>query len=118
MRFRCHKRHSQHVVISSEPTIPLSTLVFHLVNYIHQLKMSSISVLRRDERSSSDSPHGYIPTEWICILFIVLFSCTSLLHTVQAIRYRCIIPYPYGSGEAYLNLDAGPTGCGSYSQQW
>jgi hypothetical protein len=53
-----------------------------------------LSFLRRDEPSASDSPYNYLPTQWICILFIALFSCTSLVHIVQAIRYRCIIPFP------------------------
>ncbi|KAL6303734.1 RTA1-domain-containing protein, partial [Sparassis latifolia] len=34
------------------------------------------------------SPYGYTPTEWLCILFIVLFGVTSLIHTVQAIYSR------------------------------
>ncbi|KAH9912224.1 RTA1 like protein-domain-containing protein [Fomitopsis serialis] len=34
------------------------------------------------------NPYGYVPTEWICILFLVLFAVTTVLHTVQAVRYR------------------------------
>ncbi|TFY57325.1 hypothetical protein EVJ58_g7088 [Rhodofomes roseus] len=34
------------------------------------------------------NPYGYVPTEWICILFIVLFSVSTLLHAIQATRYR------------------------------
>lgn len=33
-------------------------------------------------------PYGYVPTEWICILFVVLFSITTLLHTIQALIYK------------------------------
>ncbi|TFK87668.1 RTA1-domain-containing protein [Polyporus arcularius HHB13444] len=34
------------------------------------------------------SPYGYIPTQWICILFIVLFSLTTLIHLAQAFYSR------------------------------
>jgi len=30
----------------------------------------------------------YIPTEWVCILFVVLFGLTTIIHTVQAVRSR------------------------------
>jgi len=32
------------------------------------------------------TPYGYTPTTWICILFVVLYSITSLVHLGQAIR--------------------------------
>ncbi|KIO22641.1 hypothetical protein M407DRAFT_116512 [Tulasnella calospora MUT 4182] len=35
-----------------------------------------------------DSPYGYIPTLWICVLFVVLFSLTSAAHLGQATYYR------------------------------
>ncbi|KAI0710518.1 RTA1-domain-containing protein [Earliella scabrosa] len=35
------------------------------------------------------SPYGYIPTEWICILFVVLFALSCLIHIGQAI-YTCL----------------------------
>jgi len=34
------------------------------------------------------NPYGYVPTEWISILFLVLFAVTTALHTIQAVRYR------------------------------
>ncbi|KAJ8456941.1 hypothetical protein ONZ51_g11824 [Trametes cubensis] len=34
------------------------------------------------------NPYGYDPTEWICILFVVLFGCATVLHVGQAIRSR------------------------------
>ncbi|KDQ59799.1 hypothetical protein JAAARDRAFT_175339 [Jaapia argillacea MUCL 33604] len=34
------------------------------------------------------NPYNYVPTEWICILFVVLFSITTILHIAQATRYR------------------------------
>ncbi|KAH9949746.1 RTA1-domain-containing protein [Amylocystis lapponica] len=39
-------------------------------------------------RDDPKAQYGYIPTEWIAILFIVLFSITTLLHVGQAIRSR------------------------------
>ncbi|KAG8949405.1 hypothetical protein FRC04_008640 [Tulasnella sp. 424] len=35
-----------------------------------------------------DSPYGYIPTLWICVLFVVLYSLTSAAHLAQATYYR------------------------------
>src|SRR5258708_2927717 len=57
------------------------------------MSTSLISLLQRDEPSPSDSPYGYLPVKWICILFIALYSCTSLVHIAQAIRYRYIIQF-------------------------
>jgi len=34
------------------------------------------------------SPYHYIPTEWICILFVVLYSGTTILHLGQTIYFR------------------------------
>ncbi|KDQ59791.1 hypothetical protein JAAARDRAFT_127024 [Jaapia argillacea MUCL 33604] len=34
------------------------------------------------------NPYNYVPTEWICVLFVVLFSITTILHIAQATRYR------------------------------
>ena len=55
------------------------------------VKGSTLSVL--DTRDSSDdfnqNPYGYLPTEWICILFLVLFS----LSTGGFVR---LFPFPQG----------------------
>ncbi|KAJ3728804.1 RTA1 like protein-domain-containing protein [Lentinula raphanica] len=48
---------------------------------------SLISILAtklRDDRSF----YGYVPTEWICILFIVLYSLSTVTHLGQACWYR------------------------------
>ncbi|KAH8116115.1 RTA1 like protein [Phellopilus nigrolimitatus] len=37
---------------------------------------------------STDSLYGYIPTEWICIMFITLFAITTLLHIGEAVYFR------------------------------
>jgi len=36
----------------------------------------------------TDSPFGFVPTLWVCILFLCLFSLLSVVHLAQAIRYR------------------------------
>ncbi|CCM06794.1 uncharacterized protein FIBRA_09094 [Fibroporia radiculosa] len=36
----------------------------------------------------SSSPYGYVPTEWICVLFVALFSLSTAMHTAQAARTR------------------------------
>lgn len=33
-------------------------------------------------------PYGYAPTEYVCIIFVVLFSVSAALHLGQAVRYR------------------------------
>ncbi|KAG8797840.1 hypothetical protein FRB91_000777 [Serendipita sp. 411] len=34
------------------------------------------------------TPYGYVPTEAVCITFLVLFAISGLLHLFQAIKYR------------------------------
>ncbi|KAG1729970.1 RTA1 like protein-domain-containing protein [Suillus paluster] len=36
----------------------------------------------------SDSPYNYTPTKWICVIFVMLYSISTVLHLVQAIKYR------------------------------
>ena len=38
--------------------------------------------------SQLSTPYGYTPTTWICILFVALYSLTTLVHLAQAIRSR------------------------------
>ncbi|KAG1737971.1 RTA1 like protein-domain-containing protein [Suillus lakei] len=33
-------------------------------------------------------PYNYVPTEWICILFVVLYSISTVLHLGQALKFR------------------------------
>ncbi|KAH7925180.1 RTA1-domain-containing protein [Leucogyrophana mollusca] len=33
-------------------------------------------------------PYHYVPTEWICALFVALYSISTLLHFCQSIKYR------------------------------
>ncbi|KAI0674035.1 RTA1-domain-containing protein [Trametes maxima] len=42
----------------------------------------------RASEHSKDSPYGYVPTEWICILFIALFAITTLIHFGQTFYSR------------------------------
>jgi hypothetical protein len=32
--------------------------------------------------------YGYVPTTWVCGLFIALFALSTLIHIAQATRYR------------------------------
>ncbi|KAI1787360.1 RTA1-domain-containing protein [Ganoderma leucocontextum] len=34
------------------------------------------------------NPYGYVPTEWICILFVALFAASTVIHTAQAVHSR------------------------------
>ncbi|KAG1762594.1 RTA1 like protein-domain-containing protein [Suillus occidentalis] len=33
-------------------------------------------------------PYNYVPTEWICILFLVLYSISTVLHLGQALKFK------------------------------
>ncbi|KAI4523331.1 RTA1-domain-containing protein [Schizophyllum commune Loenen D] len=35
------------------------------------------------------SAYGYVPTEWVCIMYVALFSITTATHLGQAIYTRC-----------------------------
>ncbi|OBZ77307.1 Sphingoid long-chain base transporter RSB1 [Grifola frondosa] len=39
-------------------------------------------------KDEMDSPYNYVPTEWICILFIVLFGLSTAIHVVQSFCSR------------------------------
>ncbi|KAG8980886.1 hypothetical protein FRB95_009301 [Tulasnella sp. JGI-2019a] len=36
----------------------------------------------------TDTAFGYVPTLWVCIVFVALFSLTGLVHLYQSFRYR------------------------------
>jgi len=38
--------------------------------------------------AKDDSPYNYIPTEWIGILFVVLYSLITAVHLFQAVRHK------------------------------
>lgn len=40
------------------------------------------------------SAYGYRPTEWVCILFIVIFSLLVLAHVVQGFVFKYWVVYP------------------------
>ncbi|KAF8496744.1 RTA1-like protein [Russula emetica] len=47
--------------------------------------------MRHSKSTDNNQPqlqYKYIPTEWICITFLVLFGVSTIIHTVQAIRSR------------------------------
>ncbi|KAF8662698.1 hypothetical protein AX16_001140 [Volvariella volvacea WC 439] len=40
------------------------------------------------------SPYGYVPTQWICVLFLILFSLSTLIHGGQGLRYKTWFIFP------------------------
>ena len=79
---------------SSNPLFtPSSSFPSQFLSLYRNMSTPLIPFLRRDEPSSRDSPYGYLPAKWVCVLFIALFSCTSLVHIAQAVRYRCTISF-------------------------
>lgn len=49
---------------------------------------------RQDPVDSDHDLYGYVPTEWICILFVVLFSLSTAIQAVQAVYTRLWWIYP------------------------
>jgi hypothetical protein len=47
-----------------------------------------------DSTDQDSSPYGYTPTLYVCVLYVVLFSVTTLLHVGQAARWRLWWLYP------------------------
>jgi len=45
-------------------------------------------LLRRSDQNSDDSLYGYIPTLYVCALFVALFGLSTLIHLGQTLRYR------------------------------
>ncbi|TFY67763.1 hypothetical protein EVG20_g3827 [Dentipellis fragilis] len=41
-----------------------------------------------EESLASQSDYGYVPTEWICIMFLGLFGVSTALHLAQAIYFK------------------------------
>ncbi|KAF7350552.1 RTA1-domain-containing protein [Mycena sanguinolenta] len=41
-----------------------------------------------------DSPYGYTPTEYVCIIFVALFGLSTVIHVGQSIRYRVWWVFP------------------------
>lgn len=42
----------------------------------------------RSGDSGLDKTYNYVPTEWVCIMFIALFAISTSIHIAQAVRYR------------------------------
>jgi hypothetical protein len=38
--------------------------------------------------SDLESPYNYVPTEWISVLFVVLYSISTAIHMGQALKYK------------------------------
>ncbi|KAH9039416.1 RTA1-like protein [Lactarius hengduanensis] len=43
---------------------------------------------RSKDSNDNENLYNYVPTEWVCILFVALFAISTTLHIVQAVRYR------------------------------
>ncbi|KAJ7155053.1 RTA1 like protein-domain-containing protein [Mycena filopes] len=56
---------------------------------------ASAPLLRRDFNA-----YHYVPTEWICLTFVTLFTLSTIAHLAQAIRYRIwwLLPTAFVSG--------------------
>ncbi|KAK7059930.1 RTA1-like protein [Favolaschia claudopus] len=57
-------------------------------------------IARASASSHRFNPYHYVPTEWICVAFVVLFALSSALHLGQSIRYRIwwLLPTAFLSG--------------------
>ncbi|KAI9457817.1 RTA1-like protein [Lactarius psammicola] len=45
-------------------------------------------VTRAEDSDNNENLYNYVPTEWVCIIFIALFAISTTLHIAQAVRYR------------------------------
>ncbi|KAH9912222.1 RTA1 like protein-domain-containing protein [Fomitopsis serialis] len=55
------------------------------------VRLGAPQAILRARASSDDfnqNPYEYLPTEWICILFLVLFSLSTALHFVETVHTR------------------------------
>jgi len=44
--------------------------------------------MSQDSTNEIDYPYNYVPTESVCIFFVVLFSVSTVVHIAQAFRFR------------------------------
>jgi hypothetical protein len=42
----------------------------------------------RDDVQSDDSQYNYVPTEYVCAIFVALYGLSTVIHLGQAIRFR------------------------------
>ncbi|TFK33586.1 RTA1 like protein-domain-containing protein [Crucibulum laeve] len=47
-----------------------------------------LSLVSRGDPAIVGTPYGYVPTQWVTIMFVVLFSISALVHTGQLIYFR------------------------------
>ncbi|KAG1809123.1 RTA1 like protein [Suillus subaureus] len=59
----------------------------HQLEVIPSVTMTLGSVLATTAPVSV-GPYHYVPTEWICVLFVVLYSISTVLHLGQALKYK------------------------------
>ncbi|KAJ6517097.1 RTA1 like protein-domain-containing protein [Mycena vulgaris] len=60
----------------------------------------SLLHLLLEARIEPFNPYHYVPTKWICLTFLALFTISTVLHLGQAIRYRVwwLLPTAFVSG--------------------
>ncbi|KAG2344863.1 RTA1-domain-containing protein [Suillus weaverae] len=39
-------------------------------------------------QQASESPYNYVPTGWICVSFVVLYTISTIIHMDQALKYK------------------------------
>ncbi|KAH7341477.1 RTA1-domain-containing protein [Rhizoctonia solani] len=52
------------------------------------LSLVNTTVVAASPEQDDESPFNYVPTSWVCILFIILFSLTTVAHVLQAFRLK------------------------------
>ncbi|KAI8970658.1 RTA1-domain-containing protein [Trametes punicea] len=55
---------------------------------IQAASRAAVDVVARTIKYSPTNPYGYVPTEWICIIFVVLFSVVTAIHACEALWSR------------------------------
>jgi len=48
----------------------------------------SAPLMRRDNELDAYSPYNYVPTEYVCAIFLALYGLSTLIHIGQMFRYR------------------------------
>ena len=56
--------------------------------------LDGMTYLAAREKVLKRNPYGYVPTEWICILFVVLFSVSTGMSMVSISSRRHDTPHP------------------------
>ncbi|KAF8917338.1 RTA1 like protein-domain-containing protein [Mucidula mucida] len=75
--------------------VSLQHFLFHFTMLDHILPLISRAAnATAAEPEEEESQYGYTPTKYVCLILLVLFCISTLIHTAQAIRYRMLWPIP------------------------